>query len=48
MADKPWYKEGLRFKCTACGDCCTGAPGFVWVNKEEMEALAAAAGVEVV
>jgi Fe-S-cluster containining protein len=46
MADKPWYKEGLRFKCTACGDCCTGAPGFVWVNKEEMEALAAAAGVE--
>jgi Fe-S-cluster containining protein len=46
MADKPWYKDGLRFKCTACGDCCTGAPGFVWVNKEEMEALAAAAGVE--
>jgi Fe-S-cluster containining protein len=37
----PWYKDGLRFKCTACGDCCTGAPGFVWVNKEEIARLAA-------
>ena len=44
MADKPWYKDGLRFKCTACGDCCTGAPGFVWVNREEIEALATAVG----
>jgi Fe-S-cluster containining protein len=38
---QPWYKNGLRFKCTACGNCCTGAPGFVWVNKEEIAALAA-------
>jgi Fe-S-cluster containining protein len=38
---KPWYKDGLRFQCTGCGDCCTGAPGFVWVNKEEIAALAA-------
>ena len=21
---EPWYKDGLRFKCTGCGDCCTG------------------------
>ena len=40
MADKPWFKDGLRFKCTQCGDCCTGAPGFVWVNAEEIAALA--------
>ena len=39
---EPWYKDGLRFKCTGCGDCCTGAPGYVWVNKEEIVALAAA------
>ena len=44
MANKAWYHEGLRFKCTQCGDCCTGAPGFVWVNKEEIAALAAAIG----
>lgn len=40
MSEQPWYKDGLRFKCTQCGDCCTGAPGFVWVNKQEMQALA--------
>ncbi len=38
--EKPWYHEGLRFKCSQCGDCCTGAPGFVWVNKQEIAALA--------
>lgn len=46
MAEKPWYHEGLRFKCTQCGDCCTGAPGFVWVNQEEIAGLAAAIGME--
>jgi Fe-S-cluster containining protein len=44
---EPWYKDGLQFKCTACGDCCTGAPGYVWVNKEEIEAIAAEVGMEV-
>ena len=40
MAQLPWYKDGLKFECTQCGNCCTGAPGFVWVNKAEIEALA--------
>jgi Fe-S-cluster containining protein len=43
---QPWYKDGLRFKCTGCGDCCTGAPGFVWVNNDEIAALAAEVGVD--
>ena len=38
--EKPWYAEGLRFTCSQCGDCCTGAPGFVWVNQQEIEAIA--------
>ncbi len=46
MADQPWYQAGLRFTCTGCGDCCTGAPGFVWVNKQEIAALAAAMGYD--
>ena len=46
MNDTPWFKDGLRFKCTQCGDCCTGAPGYVWVNKAEIEALAAKVGLE--
>mgnify|MGYP002637670099 CR=1 FL=1 len=40
MAKQPWYKDGLRFECTQCGDCCTGAPGYVWVNQSEIAALA--------
>jgi hypothetical protein len=40
MDEQPWFKDGLRFTCTGCGDCCTGAPGFVWVNREEIEDLA--------
>jgi uncharacterized protein len=44
---EPWYREGLKFACTGCGDCCTGAPGFVWVNKAEIQSLAAAMRLEV-
>ena len=44
MSDEPWYKDGLRFKCTQCGDCCTGAPGYVWVNQAEIEGIAAELG----
>jgi Fe-S-cluster containining protein len=46
MSDEPWYKDGLRFSCTQCGDCCTGAPGYVWVNKEEIGLLAADVGLD--
>src|SRR5882724_7649642 len=38
--NEPWYQEGLRFECTRCGNCCTGAPGFVWVSPEELVELA--------
>ena len=47
MSKKPWYSDGLRFKCTGCGDCCTGAPGFVWVTNDEIAKLAAGIKVEV-
>jgi len=46
MSEQPWYAEGLRFKCSQCGDCCTGAPGYVWVNKAEIAALAEEIGLE--
>src|ERR1051325_11004616 len=35
-----WYADGLRFRCTQCGNCCTGAPGFVWVNDDEIRGIA--------
>jgi uncharacterized protein len=37
---KPWYRDGLAFTCTRCGDCCTGTPGYVWVTPEEIQQLA--------
>ncbi len=43
---QPWYKDGLKFQCTGCGDCCTGGPGYVWVNKEDIANLAARTGME--
>ena len=45
--NEPWFSGGLRFACTGCGGCCTGEPGYVWVNKAEIEALAAAVAVTV-
>ena len=40
-----WYADGLRFQCTQCGDCCTGAEGYVWVNQAEIDAMAARLGM---
>jgi len=36
-----WYAAGLRFECTQCGRCCSGAAGYVWVTSAEISALAA-------
>ena len=47
MSSRPWFHEGLRFRCLGCGDCCTGAPGYVWLRAAEIAALAAALGMEV-
>ena len=47
MSSKSWYREGLSFSCTRCGDCCTGVPGYVWVELTEIEALAKHLGLSV-
>jgi Fe-S-cluster containining protein len=39
-----WYADGLAFRCTRCGKCCTGEPGHVWVNDEEVQEIAAFRG----
>lgn len=41
----PWYRDSLRFTCTQCGRCCTGDPGYVWVTRREVAALAALVGL---
>ena len=44
---EPWYRDGLSFECTMCGNCCTGTPGYVWVTPDELVALAAKLGQSV-
>jgi len=36
----PWYRDGLPFTCSQCGDCCTGPPGVVWASEEELLEIA--------
>jgi uncharacterized protein len=43
----PWYKDGLGFQCTQCGKCCTGQPGYIWVDEGEMAAMAKILGITV-
>jgi Fe-S-cluster containining protein len=42
---QPWFAPGLSFTCTQCGNCCTGAPGFIWVDEAELRAIAEFRGV---
>jgi Fe-S-cluster containining protein len=40
VEENPWYADGLSFTCTECGNCCTGGPGYVWLNTVEIGRLA--------
>lgn len=42
--EEPWYRDGLQFTCSGCGDCCSGSPGYVWVSPEEIKVMADAIG----
>ncbi len=42
------YADGLRFECTQCGNCCTGAPGYVWVSPPDTHAIADHLGLSIV
>ncbi|SMP53793.1 hypothetical protein SAMN06265222_104155 [Neorhodopirellula lusitana] len=43
----PWYQDGLQFECTQCGACCSGEPGFVFVNDSEIQAMAETMKMEI-
>src|SRR5690242_958194 len=42
---EPWFRDGLRFKCTGCGGCCTGTPGYVFLSQEDLDKLAEHMGI---
>ena len=37
---EPWFNDGLRFKCTGCGKCCTGSSGYVFLSPSDLSAMA--------
>ncbi|MCH9612625.1 MAG: hypothetical protein S4CHLAM102_11170 [Chlamydiia bacterium] len=39
MSKSKWYADGLYFKCTGCGGCCTGSPGYVWLKPTDINRL---------
>lgn len=45
MTEPLWYQDGLAFQCTGCGNCCSGDPGVVWVDQEEIQKIAEYTGM---
>jgi Fe-S-cluster containining protein len=41
-----WYRDGLRFECSHCGNCCSGEPGYVFATLAEIDEIAAHLGRE--
>jgi Fe-S-cluster containining protein len=35
-----FYAKGLRFECTRCSQCCRGAPGYVFLSRDDLRNLA--------
>lgn len=44
---KPWYSKGLRFSCTACGNCCRnhGDYSYVYLATPDILAISAHLGL---
>lgn len=40
-----FFDDGLRFECTGCGKCCTGASGTIFVNDREAGEIAQKLGM---
>lgn len=37
---EPFYREGLRFACTRCSDCCRHTPGYVFLSESDLARVA--------
>ncbi len=44
-AGPAWYRDGIRFECGQCGNCCTGQSGRVWFGSDELVAMASHLGL---
>ena len=41
-----FFDEGLRFECQRCGQCCTGAPGSIYISPDEINCIASYLKIE--
>jgi Fe-S-cluster containining protein len=39
IKEVPWFDDGLKFKCTGCGQCCTGSDGYVFLSNLDIRNL---------
>jgi hypothetical protein len=39
IKEVPWFSDGLKFKCTGCGKCCTGSDGYVYLSSKDVDNL---------
>ena len=44
--DIPFYRNGLRFKCKRCSNCCRLSPGYVFLSENDIKDLLAALKIE--
>jgi len=44
--ETPFYADGLRFSCTRCSRCCRHDPGYVFLSRADLDALAAGTGLK--
>ena len=35
-----FFDQGIRFECQQCGACCTGDPGIVYIDTDEVKRIA--------
>ena len=42
-----FFDQGLHFECQQCGVCCTGDPGIIYVDRDEVPRIAEYLCVEV-
>lgn len=40
-----FYKEGLKFECVFCGECCRIKEGYVWISRKDMDRLVEETGL---
>ena len=46
MPKEKFYKQGLHFGCTECGQCCSHPEGVVELTSDELTALADYLGID--